>query len=331
MTQNISKACCRLCLAPETECVDIFKTQAADKQPIQTKINNCVQIQVSELKRKFQAAGCRSLNHLECVRREKSISVSVVGHMRVKAKIKEKEKNVCGADDETFVPSLAFECSLCVLVDPLTTGFCFRQTNDSLKCDAWWWYLQKKQDDNWQTMQHPWFLLLPSFVVASDAHEKADSNYFSTANIILSQAWSQQRTSSRLTMMTNTQQAFSCIGVCVFFWWHGWARTARRNRKIHEAENSPSAYTNIIVIASWRSWQLANWNRFYDTKFLFFLFISLGFWSRSLVGKHLSRMRQLLKLMAKLQESLWRSAEKTENLDIVKWRQSWSVAAQNTT
>lgn len=47
MTQNSGKACCRLCLAPENECVNIFKTQAADKQPIQTKINSCVQIQVS--------------------------------------------------------------------------------------------------------------------------------------------------------------------------------------------------------------------------------------------------------------------------------------------
>lgn len=47
MTQNAGKACCRLCLAPENECVDIFKTQAADKQAIQVKINACVQIQVS--------------------------------------------------------------------------------------------------------------------------------------------------------------------------------------------------------------------------------------------------------------------------------------------
>ncbi|KAG5683827.1 hypothetical protein PVAND_013090 [Polypedilum vanderplanki] len=42
-----TKNCCRLCLAPETECVEIFKTQAADKQPIHTKIVSCVQIQVS--------------------------------------------------------------------------------------------------------------------------------------------------------------------------------------------------------------------------------------------------------------------------------------------
>ena len=49
MAQSSSKACCRLCLAPENECVGIFKTQAADKQPIQAKINSCVQIQVSQL------------------------------------------------------------------------------------------------------------------------------------------------------------------------------------------------------------------------------------------------------------------------------------------
>ncbi|CRK91219.1 CLUMA_CG004902, isoform A [Clunio marinus] len=42
MSLNTGKACCRLCLAPEHECVNIFKTQAADKQPIQSKINSCV-------------------------------------------------------------------------------------------------------------------------------------------------------------------------------------------------------------------------------------------------------------------------------------------------
>jgi hypothetical protein len=48
MAQNLGKHGCRLCLAPENECVSIFKTQAADKQPINIKINSCVQIQVSE-------------------------------------------------------------------------------------------------------------------------------------------------------------------------------------------------------------------------------------------------------------------------------------------
>lgn len=40
-------SCCRLCLASEDECVNIFKTQSADKQPLHTKISSCVQIQVS--------------------------------------------------------------------------------------------------------------------------------------------------------------------------------------------------------------------------------------------------------------------------------------------
>lgn len=40
-------SCCRLCLASGDECVNIFRTQAADKQPLNTKISSCVQIQVS--------------------------------------------------------------------------------------------------------------------------------------------------------------------------------------------------------------------------------------------------------------------------------------------
>lgn len=40
-------SCCRLCLASGDECVNIFRTQAADKQPLHTKISSCVQIQVS--------------------------------------------------------------------------------------------------------------------------------------------------------------------------------------------------------------------------------------------------------------------------------------------
>lgn len=42
------RICCRLCLAPENECVSIYKTSAADKQPLSMKINACVQIKVSE-------------------------------------------------------------------------------------------------------------------------------------------------------------------------------------------------------------------------------------------------------------------------------------------
>lgn len=61
MTQNAGKACCRLCLAPNNECVDIFKTQAADKLTIQSKISACVQIQVSVNNGKSGAAGCRRI------------------------------------------------------------------------------------------------------------------------------------------------------------------------------------------------------------------------------------------------------------------------------
>lgn len=85
---------------------------------------------------------------------EKSISVSVVGH-KAKTSEKKEKKKLCGADDETFVPSHAFEVftGVCWMAEiwSLTTGFfscgcrrcpAFRRrpTNDD--------YLQKKQDDN---------------------------------------------------------------------------------------------------------------------------------------------------------------------------------------
>lgn len=38
---------CRLCLAPDTECVPIFATAAADKEPLSNKILSCVNIKVS--------------------------------------------------------------------------------------------------------------------------------------------------------------------------------------------------------------------------------------------------------------------------------------------
>lgn len=44
---NRIQPCCRLCLAPDSECVAILGTRAADKQPISTKIQACVSIQVS--------------------------------------------------------------------------------------------------------------------------------------------------------------------------------------------------------------------------------------------------------------------------------------------
>lgn len=37
---------CRLCLAPENECLDIFANYAADKQPLELKIQDCVHITV---------------------------------------------------------------------------------------------------------------------------------------------------------------------------------------------------------------------------------------------------------------------------------------------
>lgn len=42
------RLCCRLCLAPDSECVPIMKTEAADKEPIAQKINFCVSIKVQE-------------------------------------------------------------------------------------------------------------------------------------------------------------------------------------------------------------------------------------------------------------------------------------------
>lgn len=39
---------CRLCLAPDTECVPIFATVAADKEPLSNKIFACVNIKVSK-------------------------------------------------------------------------------------------------------------------------------------------------------------------------------------------------------------------------------------------------------------------------------------------
>lgn len=38
---------CRLCLAPDSECVPIFATAAADKEPLSNKILSCVSIKVS--------------------------------------------------------------------------------------------------------------------------------------------------------------------------------------------------------------------------------------------------------------------------------------------
>ncbi|XP_033169939.1 zinc finger protein hangover isoform X2 [Drosophila mauritiana] len=39
--------CCRLCIAPQTECISIINSYAADKEPLSTKILNCVGIKVT--------------------------------------------------------------------------------------------------------------------------------------------------------------------------------------------------------------------------------------------------------------------------------------------
>ncbi|XP_067639570.1 zinc finger protein hangover isoform X2 [Eurosta solidaginis] len=39
--------CCRLCLAPGSECISILNSYAADKEPLATKIQNCVNIKIN--------------------------------------------------------------------------------------------------------------------------------------------------------------------------------------------------------------------------------------------------------------------------------------------
>nr|XP_014101461.1 zinc finger protein hangover [Bactrocera oleae] len=39
--------CCRLCLAPGSECISILNSYAADKEPLATKIQNCVSIKIN--------------------------------------------------------------------------------------------------------------------------------------------------------------------------------------------------------------------------------------------------------------------------------------------
>lgn len=45
MDNEITK--CRLCLAPDNECVPIFTNSAADKEPLSAKIQACVSIKVN--------------------------------------------------------------------------------------------------------------------------------------------------------------------------------------------------------------------------------------------------------------------------------------------
>lgn len=48
LRKGIRSGGCRLCLAPDTECVPIFATAAADKEPLSHKILSCVNIKVSD-------------------------------------------------------------------------------------------------------------------------------------------------------------------------------------------------------------------------------------------------------------------------------------------
>jgi len=45
--QRTRQNCCRLCIAPASECISIINSYAADKEPLATKIHNCVNIKVS--------------------------------------------------------------------------------------------------------------------------------------------------------------------------------------------------------------------------------------------------------------------------------------------
>lgn len=48
MLEMSSKGCCRLCLAPKDECVEIWSNLGADKQKLELKIQDCVHIKVSK-------------------------------------------------------------------------------------------------------------------------------------------------------------------------------------------------------------------------------------------------------------------------------------------
>lgn len=47
LRRTLQRGGCRLCMAPDTECVPIFATAAADKEPLSSKILACVNIKVS--------------------------------------------------------------------------------------------------------------------------------------------------------------------------------------------------------------------------------------------------------------------------------------------
>ncbi|KAH8308483.1 hypothetical protein KR044_011978, partial [Drosophila immigrans] len=45
------QSCCRLCIAPASECISIINSYAADKEPLATKIHNCVNIKITSTDR----------------------------------------------------------------------------------------------------------------------------------------------------------------------------------------------------------------------------------------------------------------------------------------
>lgn len=46
MQRQARQNCCRLCLAPDSECISILNSYAADKEPLAAKILHCVNIKV---------------------------------------------------------------------------------------------------------------------------------------------------------------------------------------------------------------------------------------------------------------------------------------------
>lgn len=50
LRRALQRGGCRLCMAPDTECVPIFATAAADKEPLSSKILACVSIKVQKNK-----------------------------------------------------------------------------------------------------------------------------------------------------------------------------------------------------------------------------------------------------------------------------------------
>lgn len=52
MRRALQRGACRLCMAPNNECVPIFATLAADKEPLAVKILSCLGLRVSSSRTK---------------------------------------------------------------------------------------------------------------------------------------------------------------------------------------------------------------------------------------------------------------------------------------